>query len=84
MGARRATSHGELNLSDGGGGDIPEAAGPGGTLSAEGLDGGRPKGRLREARDRLERGSVVRHSSGSQLAVRRRARGSCPRWLDDG
>jgi hypothetical protein len=62
---------GELDLSDGGGGDLLDAAGQGGTWSAEGLDGVRPKGRQREARDRSERGSVVGRSSGSQLADRR-------------
>jgi hypothetical protein len=45
MGARGAASHGELDLSnEGGGGDLPEAAGHGGTWSGEGLDGSRPKG----------------------------------------
>jgi hypothetical protein len=43
MGARGAASHGELDLSDGGG-DLLEAAGHGGTGSTEGLDGGRPMG----------------------------------------
>jgi hypothetical protein len=45
MGARGAASHGELDLSNGGGGgDLPEAVGHGGTWSGEVLDGGRPKG----------------------------------------
>jgi hypothetical protein len=84
MGARGVASHGELDLSDRGGGDLPEAVGRGGTWLAEGLDGGRLKGRRRLARDRSERGAIVGRSSGSQLADRRRARGSCPRWLGDG
>jgi hypothetical protein len=71
MGARGVASHGELDLSDGGGGDLPEAAGRGGTRSAEGLDGGRPKGWRRDARDRLEREPVVARFSGSQLADQR-------------
>jgi hypothetical protein len=71
MGARGAASYGELDLSDRGGGDLPEAAGRGCTRSAEGLDGGRPKGWRREARDRSERGPVVGRFSGSQLADRR-------------
>jgi hypothetical protein len=71
-------------LSDGGGGDLSEVAGRGGTRSAEGLDGGRPKGWWREVRDRSERGSVVGRSSGSQLAGQRRAGGSCQWWLGDG
>jgi hypothetical protein len=64
MGARGATSHGELDLSDGGGGDLPEAAGCGGTQSADGLDGCRPKRQRREAWDRLERGAVLGESVG--------------------
>jgi hypothetical protein len=44
MAARGATSHGELDFSDEGGGDLPEVAGHGGTWSTEGLDGSRPKG----------------------------------------
>jgi hypothetical protein len=44
MGARGTASHGELDLSDGGGGDLLEVAGRGGTRSAEGLDSGRPMG----------------------------------------
>jgi hypothetical protein len=84
MGARGAALHGGLDLSDGGGGDLPNVAGHGGTWSAEGLDGGRLKGRRREARDRSERGPVVGRSLGSQLANRRRAEDSCPRWLSDG
>jgi hypothetical protein len=83
-GSRGAASHGELDLSDGGVGDLTEVAARGGTRSAEGLDGGSPKGWRREARDRSERGSVVGRSSGSQLANRRRAEGSCPRRLGDG
>jgi hypothetical protein len=76
MGARGTASHGELDLSDGGGGDLLEVAGRGGTWSAEGLDGGRLMGQWREARDRSERGPVVRRSSGSPLADRRKVRGS--------
>jgi hypothetical protein len=56
MGARGATSHGELDLSNRGGGDLPEVASSGGTRSAEGLDDSKPKGRWREVRDRSERG----------------------------
>jgi hypothetical protein len=46
MVARGAASHGELDLSNGGGGggDLLEAVGHGGTWSGEGLDGDRPKG----------------------------------------
>jgi hypothetical protein len=73
--------HGELDLSDGGGGDLLEAADRGGTRSVEGLDGGSLKGWQREARDRSERGLVVGRSWGSQLADRRRAGGSCLWWL---
>jgi hypothetical protein len=58
MGARGVASHGELNLSDGGGGDLPEVTGRGNTQSAEGLDSGVPKGRRREMRDRLKRGQL--------------------------
>jgi hypothetical protein len=71
MGARGAASHGELDLSDGGGGDLPKVASRDGTRLAEGLNGGRPKGHRREARGRLERGPVVGRSSGSQLADQR-------------
>jgi hypothetical protein len=43
-GARGAALHGELDLSDGGGGDLPEAPGRDSTWSAEGLDDGCPWG----------------------------------------
>jgi hypothetical protein len=80
IGARGAALHGELNLSDGGGRDLPEAAGHGDMRSAEGLDGDRPKGRRRGVMDRSERGPVVGWSSGSRLADRGRAEGNYPWW----
>jgi hypothetical protein len=58
MGARGAASHGELNLSIGGGGDLPEVADRDDTRLAEGLNSGRPKGRRGEVRDRSERGRL--------------------------
>jgi hypothetical protein len=88
MGARGAASHGELNLSDMGGGNLPKVAGHGGTWLAGGgggeLDGGRSKGRRRKAMDRSERVPSVARSSGIWLDDRRRARGSYPQLLDEG
>jgi hypothetical protein len=52
--ARGVASHGELNLSDREGGNLPEVAGRGSTwLAGGGLDGGMPKVRWRKAMDRL-------------------------------
>jgi hypothetical protein len=73
----------ELNLSDKGGGNLPEVAGHGGTWLVEGLDGGRLKGRRRKAMDWSEMVLGVARSSGIQLADRRRTGGSYPWQLDD-
>jgi hypothetical protein len=44
MGATGAALHGELDLSDEGGGDLPEAAGHSGTWSERGRLSGTPRG----------------------------------------